>query len=115
TFRARRDPEVGPLVGRDLRDVFVVEEDASASRWKEPGDNLEDGRLSRAVRTDDDGHLASLRLEGDVPENLRSVVAGVAPFKSQHGQPPCRGMPRRRSDPARPRTGSLPRSCDPPR
>ena len=57
-----RDAEPGPRVALGARHVAPVEADAPARRLLQPGDDVEERRLARAVRTDQPGDLPGLDL-----------------------------------------------------
>src|SRR5437667_7295211 len=86
-----RQPKARPLVGRHLRDFLPVEPHCSADRLQKSIDNLEDRRLLRSIRADDDGHRLGLRLEIHPPKDLGPVVPRVDALKEEHALRPPQG------------------------
>src|ERR687884_197474 len=75
-----RQTEAGDAVGRQPGDPPAVVDDRARRRLLEPGNDVEQGRLAGAVRTDHADDLARLDVEGhagqrdDATEPLPAVV-----------------------------------------
>jgi hypothetical protein len=67
------DAELGDVVGRLLRDVLVLEEDAARGRPVDPRDQVEDRALAGAVGADDREDLTFLDRERDCIDGLETA------------------------------------------
>jgi hypothetical protein len=74
------DPHPDKTMRGDAGDIAILEPNPTASRWQEPGDDVEQRCLACAVRTDDRGDTACLDvdrhlIEGtETPERARDPV-----------------------------------------
>ena len=71
------DPELRPLLGRDVGDGAAVEPHDAASGVPRPGDDAQDRRLAGAVGAEQREHLAASDLEADVEQHLHRAVGEV--------------------------------------
>ena len=82
--------ELGMEAGSHLQQASDPTTDLSAAarRRRDPGEDLEQRRLARAVAADDAEHLALLHLERDVPErpDLLVVDSVVSPGEAPSGR-----------------------------
>src|SRR3989454_549304 len=69
-LKAAHDPQPGPPMGRDRRDVTALEADPAAIRWQRAGHTVDERGLPRSVRSDEAEPLARL----DVETDRKSVV-----------------------------------------
>src|SRR5256886_15272390 len=92
--------------------VRVPEENPALGRAEQAEDRLDQGRLARPVRSDQDDHLSLLQGHRDSVEDLHFPIAGPEVLRlEQHAYP--RGTTRSRPGPLSRSPGDLPRSGDP--
>src|SRR2546430_17395957 len=79
-LKAAHDPQPGPPMGRDRRDVTALEADPAAIRRQRAGHTVDERRLPRSVRSDEAEPLARRDVEthpverGEAAEALRQSV-----------------------------------------
>ena len=71
-----RDAGPGDAVRRKRKQVVPVERDATGPRLVEPADAVEEGRLARAVRSDERTDLAELDREREVGQRDDAAELG---------------------------------------
>src|SRR5205085_11100382 len=76
-----RDSAPRDLVRRHARDVLVAEDEPPAVRIVDPRDQVEDGRLARAVRPDDREDLPLLDGEGDAVDGADAAEVDDEPVR----------------------------------
>ena len=81
------------LVGRVLVERVAVERDAAGADGDHAHQALQQRGLAHAVAAQDHRHLAGLRLEADVAQDVRAAVVLVDAFDAEHLS--ARGTPRR--------------------
>ena len=81
--------------GRKRRDITSFENDRSAGRREQPADEVEKGRLTCSVRTDDRTQLAFLHGERYVVhrDQVSESLGGVADLQDVHARPVRRMKP----------------------
>ena len=72
-WKVRPMPMLRDLERLQPDDVLAVEEDFAAGRHVQPGDHVEDGRLARAVRTDQPVELALLHGQVEVAHRAQAA------------------------------------------
>jgi hypothetical protein len=82
-----RDAELGDAVRRQPRQVVAVEPDAAAARRIDQADQVEDGRLARAIRADDGEHLARLQCERHAVDRPHAAEADAEVLDLKEGPP----------------------------
>src|SRR5262249_60034081 len=92
-----RDPQLGPLVWSELRDVAAVEHDPSVGRRVDAADAVEDAGLAGAVGTDDGEEIPGVDLEAHPGQGGHAAEAQVQVFQSEKCHPPVT-PPRCRED-----------------
>jgi len=95
-LKAAGQPSAGAVHGAGRRDVIAAEEDPSGSWPQEPGEEVEQGRLTSAVGSNHREELAVGDVKGDVVDDLGSADAETQAFRSEHVSP---GRGRNRSLP----------------
>src|SRR5206468_11176344 len=78
-----RDPQLGPLVRFQMRDVAAVEHDPSAHGRIDAADAVEDARLAGAVGPDDGEEVAGVDLEAHPGQGGYAAEAQVQVFQSE--------------------------------
>src|SRR5215470_13211695 len=82
-----RDPQLGPLVRFQMRDVAAVEHDPSAAGRVDTADAVEDARLAGAVGADDGEEVAGVDLEAHPGQGGHAAEAQVQVFQSEKCHP----------------------------
>src|SRR5207245_1147927 len=82
-----RDPQLGPLVRLQTRDVAAVEHDPSARGRVDAADAVEDARLAGAVGADDGEKVAGIDLEAHPGQGGHAAEAQVQVFQSEKCHP----------------------------
>src|SRR5439155_9083877 len=85
-LKRARDPAPRDLVRRHAGDVLVAEDQAAARRVVDPRDEIEDGRLARAVRTDDREDLPLFDGEGDAVDGANAAEVDDESVRGEEGQ-----------------------------
>src|SRR5206468_8456445 len=83
-----RDPQLGPLVRLQPRDVAAVEHDPSARGRVDAADAVEDARLAGAVGADDGEEVAGVDLEAHPGQGGHTAESQVQVFQSEQCHPP---------------------------
>ncbi len=78
-----RDPQLGPLVRFQARDVAAVEHDPSAGGRVDAADAIEDAGLAGAVGADDGEELAGVDLEAHPGQGGHAAEAQAQVFQSE--------------------------------
>src|SRR5207302_10109641 len=79
-----RDSGVRDAVGRAPADLGAAKAHRAGARPERAGDEIEDGALARAVRTDEAEDLALGHLEGNVPDGGKAAERLAEPGDLQH-------------------------------
>src|SRR5215470_8777005 len=82
-----RDPQLGPLVRFQIRDVAAVEHDPSARGRVDAADAVEDARLAGAVGADDREEIAGVDLEAHPGQGGHAAEAQVQVVESEKCHP----------------------------
>src|SRR5207253_9037789 len=78
-----RDPQLGPLMRFQTRDVAAAEHDPSAGRRVDAADAIENARLAGAVGADDGEELAGVDLEAHPGQGGHAAKAQAQVFQSE--------------------------------
>ncbi len=78
-----RDAAPGDLVRRHARDVLVAEDEPARARIVDPRDEVEDGRLAGAVRTDDREDLALRDVEAHAVDGANAAEVDHEPVRGE--------------------------------
>ena len=98
-------PQAHALVAGELVQRLAVQRDAAGADGHHAHQALQQRGLAHAVAAQDHRHLALLRLEGDIAQDVRAAVVLVDAFDLQHVIGP--GTPRRPSRRPAPRPACL--------
>src|SRR5262245_58939718 len=80
-----RDAARGDLVSGQARDVLVAEDEAAVARIVDAADQVEDGRLARAVGADDGEDLLGLHLEAHAVEGAHAAEVHPQALRLEEG------------------------------
>src|SRR6202521_2186063 len=84
--------ERDPLMRGEPRDIAAVEIDGAGGRRKESADQVEEGGLAGAVRSDDGAQFALCHIKRDAADGdeIAETLADILDFKNVHALLRCR-------------------------